>query len=140
MPVINGLPVPINTRQISPRHAIASPPEHPIDHHPVIRPPTTPTRTPIGQQWLQPSPLIISQIMTIQHAEDLPHPAPELHRPRSSPVERVTGSGPRRYQSGSSVPTLNPQKPLLAKKSPHIRAMKRNPKPIAVVICQIRIK
>src|SRR5438270_11518018 len=82
MPVVDGLPIPIATGQIPPRAASPAPPEHPVDHHPVIGPAPTPTRRAIRQQRLQPSPFLISQIMTIKHTDDLPDPRQEIHGTR----------------------------------------------------------
>ncbi len=101
MPVINGLPVPVSTRQVPPRSTTAGSPEHPIDHHAVIGPPATPTRNPIGQQRLQTSPLIIGQIM------------------RSS-ITRIYRTGPPRFtghalvDSPSSRPTRRSRVELVA--------------------------
>lgn len=64
--------------------ASPTPPEHPVDHHPVIGPPPTPTRRAIRQQRLQPSPFLISQIMTIKHTDDLPEPRQKIHETRPS--------------------------------------------------------
>src|ERR687894_1589268 len=89
MPVIDGLSVPVSTRQVPPRRATTGPPEHPVDHHPVIGPPSTPTRRAIGQQPLQPGPFLISQIMAIKHTDDLPDPLQEIHRTRPSPITRA---------------------------------------------------
>src|SRR5438270_7272718 len=84
MPVVDGLPIPIATGQIPPRAASPAPPEHPVDHHPVIRPAPTPRRRAIRQQRLQPGPFLISQIMTIKHTDDLPDPHQEIHGTRPS--------------------------------------------------------
>src|SRR6185312_11135344 len=62
--------------------ASPTPPEHPVDHHPVISPAPTPTRRAIRQQRLQPSPFLISQIMTIKHTDDLPEPRQKIHETR----------------------------------------------------------
>lgn len=71
--------------EVPPRGATASPPEHPVDHHAVIGPPATPTRRPVGQQRLQPSPLIISQIMAIKHEKDLSHSTAKIYEILPSP-------------------------------------------------------
>ena len=84
MPVIDGLPVPVATGQIPPRATRPRPPQHPVDHRPVIGPAPTPTRRAIRQQRLQPSPFPISQIMTIKHTDDLPDPPHEIHGTRPS--------------------------------------------------------
>lgn len=46
-------------------------------------------RPAIGQQRLQPSPFLISQIMTIKHPDDLPDPRQEIHGTRPNPDQRV---------------------------------------------------
>jgi hypothetical protein len=84
MAVVDGLPVPVDTRQVPPRGDTAGPPDHPVDHYAVIGPPATPTRGPVGQQLLQTSPLIIGQIMTIKHGVDLSHSPAEIHGTRPS--------------------------------------------------------
>ena len=50
----------------------------------MIRPPPTATRGLARQQWLQPGPFLIGQIMAMQHQEDLPHPALKIRGTRSS--------------------------------------------------------
>src|SRR6478672_4621720 len=84
MPVVDGLPGPERGRHVPPRDTTAGPPEHPVEHHAVIRPPPTPTRRLIGQQRLQPGPFLVSQIMTMQHAPGLPHPTLMIRGTRSS--------------------------------------------------------
>jgi hypothetical protein len=98
MPVIDGLPVPIATRQIPPRAPGPSPPQHPVDHRAVIGPAPTPTRRAIRQQRRQPSPFPISQIMTIKHTDDLPDPPQEIHGTR--PIDR----GSRLWWAVGDVP------------------------------------
>jgi hypothetical protein len=93
MSVIDGFPVPVATRQIPPRAPGPSPPQHPVDHRPVIGPASTPTRHAIRQQRRQPSPLPISQIMTIKHTDDLPDPPQEIHGTRPSPRRAARGVG-----------------------------------------------
>jgi hypothetical protein len=86
MPVVDGLPVPVVARQIPPGTAGAGPPQHPVDHRSMISPPPTPARRLIGQQRFQPGPLLLSQVMTIVHRNDLPHPTQKIHgtRPKSA--------------------------------------------------------
>lgn len=90
-PDSHSFPVPVFARQVPPGRPVAGPLEHPVEHHPVISPPTTPTRSLIRQQRLKPRLLlllllllIISQIMTIKHQKDLPHPPTEIHRTGSA--------------------------------------------------------
>src|SRR3954453_21620000 len=86
MPVVDGLPVPVGGRQVPPRTPGARRPQHPVDHRPMIRPTTTPTRCRVRQQRLHPGPLLVAQIMPIMHTRCLPHPSPEIRgtRPRVS--------------------------------------------------------
>src|SRR3954452_24837912 len=86
MPVVDGLPVPVGGGQVPPRTPGAGPPQHPVDHRPVIRPPTTPARCRVRQQRLQPRPLLVAQIITIMHTRCLPHPSPETRGTRPSVV------------------------------------------------------
>src|SRR4051795_4210421 len=86
MPVVHGLPRPERRRHIPPRDTTPGPPEHPVEHHAVIGPPPTPTRSLTGQQRFQPRPFLVGQIMTMQHETDLPHPALMIRGTRSSPV------------------------------------------------------
>src|SRR3954466_9781920 len=91
MPVVDGLPRPERRRHIPPRHTTPRPPEHPVEHRAVVAPPPTPTRGLIRQQRLQPSPLLIGQVMTMQHTKDLPHPALKIRGTRSSRTPRPAG-------------------------------------------------
>jgi hypothetical protein len=84
VPVIDRLPIPETRRQIPPRTTRPGPPQHPVDHRPVIGPPATPPRRTIRQQSLQTSPLPLGQIMTIKHTKQLPQPANKIHRTRPS--------------------------------------------------------
>ena len=88
MPVVDRLPVPVIGREIPPRRPAPRPPDHPVDHQPVIGPTTTPPRASVGQQRLQSSPFLIGQIMAIQHDQDLPHPKATIHGTRSSARRR----------------------------------------------------
>ena len=85
MPVVDGLPVPVLRWQVTPRHPTPRPPEHPVQHLPMISPTATAARRPVRQQRLQPSPLRIGQIMTIKHPSELPHPPALIHGTRPSP-------------------------------------------------------
>jgi hypothetical protein len=82
MPRVDSLPVPVKQGQVPPRTPCPGPPQHPVDHHPVITPPPTPTRHPVRQQRLQLFPLGIGQIMAIMHKQDLPHPRPKIRQTR----------------------------------------------------------
>src|SRR5215203_3072954 len=84
MPVVDGLPVPVVRWHVAPRKPAAGPPEHPVDHRPVIGPTTTPLRLLAGQQRFQPGPFLIGQIVTIEHADGLPHPPFKIRGTRSS--------------------------------------------------------
>ena len=86
MPVVDGLPRSVVRGHVTPRQPASSPPEHSVDHRAVIGPSTTPLRGLIGQQRLQPSPFLIGQIVTIEHADGLPHPPVKIHGTRSSGV------------------------------------------------------
>src|SRR3954454_9228977 len=72
MPPVQGPEVPVTGRNIPPRRSRPGPPQDPLDHLPVIVPPTSPTRRPVRQQRLQSRPLCISQIVTIEHKTGLP--------------------------------------------------------------------
>jgi len=48
----------------------------------MISPPPTPAWRLSRQQRLQPRPLFLSQVMTIVHRNDLPHPTQKIHRTR----------------------------------------------------------
>src|ERR1700710_1982799 len=85
MPVVDGLPRPERRRHVPPRDTTSGSPEHPVEHHAVIRPPPTPTRSLIGQQRFQPGPFLVSQVMTVQHEKALPHPALMIRGTRSKP-------------------------------------------------------
>ena len=84
MPVVDGLPRSVVRGHVTPRQPASSPPEHSVDHRAVIGPSTTPLRGLIGQQRLQPSPFLIGQVVTIEHADGLPHPPVKIHGTRSS--------------------------------------------------------
>jgi hypothetical protein len=53
----------------------------------MISPPPTPARRLVRQQRLQRRPLFLSQVMTIVHRNDLPHPTQKIHRTRPSPAD-----------------------------------------------------
>src|SRR5215217_2543544 len=89
MPVVHGLPTPERCRHVPPRDTTTGPPEHAVEDHAVLRPPPTPTLSLIGQQRFQPDPFVVGQIMTMQHAKDLPHPALKIRGTRSRPTRRA---------------------------------------------------
>src|SRR3954454_17505103 len=97
MPVVDGLPVPVVRWDVAPRQPAAGPPEHPVDHRPVIGPTTTPLRLLAGQQRLQPGPFLIGQIVSIEHPLGLPHPLIKIRGTRSNgmtmTVRRVAPGG-----------------------------------------------
>ena len=74
MPVVHRLPIPIRTRQIPPRRPGPHPPQHPVDHGAMIGPPPPPPPRHSRQQRLQPSPVLIAQIVSIMHVPGLQHP------------------------------------------------------------------
>ena len=83
------------------------PPEHSVEHRPVIGPPSAPLRGLVGQQGFQPSPLRVGQVMAIEHGLDLPYPAVMIHGTRSSRTSAVVclrpGRGkPHRWKIGAT--------------------------------------
>ena len=48
----------------------------------MIGPPPTPARRLVRQQRFQPRPLVLSQVMTIVHGDDLSHPTQKIHGTR----------------------------------------------------------
>src|SRR5512138_1879101 len=100
MPVIDGLPVSILAGQVTPRRPGPRPPQHSVDQLSMVGPPAAPARRRVRQQRLQPRPFLISQLMTIDHTDDLPDPTPAIHgtRPRPASVadEAVGGAQARR--------------------------------------------
>jgi hypothetical protein len=78
-------------------HPSASPsrPCQSSDHHAVIGPTTTPTRRRFRKQRLQPSPLFIGQIMTIEHLSGLLHPLTKIGRIRPRPNNQAAISRAR---------------------------------------------
>jgi len=85
--------MPILARQIAPGRPGPGPPEHSVEDQPVVHPAATSTRTPVGQQRLQPGPFLVGQIVAIKHEEDLPHPLTVIHGTRRrSRVATITGS------------------------------------------------
>ncbi len=53
----------------------------------MIGPPPTPARRLVRQQRFQPRPLVLSQVMTIVHGDDLSHPTQKIHGTRPSAVD-----------------------------------------------------
>src|SRR6266487_3754376 len=96
MPVIDRLPVPVALRQIPPRTPCPGTEDHPVDHRPMAPPPATSPRRGRGQQPLQPLPLLVRQIMTIQpltHTQTVyQYPSIKIHGTRPS---RRGRAGPR---------------------------------------------
>src|SRR3954463_2519862 len=93
MPVVDGLPMTELRRQVSPRRAGSGPPEHSVEHLPVIGPPATTARREVGQQQRHPVPLGIGQIVTIEHIPCLPQPGYKIHGTGSNPY-RNESTGP----------------------------------------------
>jgi hypothetical protein len=83
MPVVDGLPVPVGGRQVPPRRPCPSPPEHSVDHLPVIGPVPASSRRPVRQQRRQPIPLGIGQIMTIMYQLWVTHLSIKIRQTRS---------------------------------------------------------
>ena len=79
---VDGLPPAVLLGQVAPRRARTGPPQHPIDHSTVILPTTPALGRTVRQQWLQQSPLRISQIVTINHTNDLSDPATKIQETR----------------------------------------------------------
>src|SRR3954468_14957075 len=90
MPPVQGPEVPVAGRNIPPRRSRPGPPQDPVDHLPVIVPPTSPTRRPVRQQRLQSRPLCISQIVTIEHKTGLPGRPVKIGETRPSPEPCAT--------------------------------------------------
>src|SRR3954447_7825269 len=90
MPVVDGLPVPVVRWHVAPRQPAAGPPEHPVDHRPVVGPTTAPLRLLAGQQRLQPGPFLIGQIVSIEHSLGLPHPLIKIRGTRSRPSSTIS--------------------------------------------------
>src|SRR3954470_2317527 len=94
MPPVQGPEVPVAGWNIPPRRSRPGPPQDPVDHLPVIVPPTSPTRRPVRQQRLQSRPLCISQIVTIEHKTGLPGRPVKIGETRPSPLGGETCSRP----------------------------------------------
>src|SRR3954451_14815970 len=89
-----GSEVPVAGRNIPPWRPGPGSPQDPVDHLPVIVPTAAAARRPVRQQRLQPDPLRISQIMTIEHRPGLPNPPAQIGETRPSPHHPATGEGP----------------------------------------------
>src|SRR3954447_2438589 len=110
MPVVDGLPMTELRRQVSPRRAGSGPPEHSVEHLPVIGPPATTARREVGQQQRHPVPLGIGQIVTIEHIPCLPQPGYKIH-----------GTGSRRAHTVLDVdPVRNPYAPGAGQRPPEL--------------------
>src|SRR5882757_5132428 len=84
MPPIDGFPVPVAGRKITPGSTSPGPPQHAVDDQPVIHPPAATPRRPVRQQRLQPRPFLSGQIMTIKHNKVLPAHPLKIHETRPS--------------------------------------------------------
>ena len=102
MPPIDGFPVPVAGRKITPGSTSPGPPQHAVDDQPVIHPPAAPPRRPVRQQRLQPRPFLIDQIMTIKHDKVLPAHPPKIHETRPS-RGRERGATGHRLRRGTPV-------------------------------------
>src|SRR3954463_6132672 len=90
MPPVQRSEVPVAGRNIPPWRPGPGPPQDPADHLPVIVPPAPAARRPVRQQRLQPDPLRISQIVTIEHRPGLPNPPAKIGETRpSAPPARL---------------------------------------------------
>src|SRR5512140_1381923 len=85
MPSIDGFPVPVAGRKITPGSTSPGPPQTRVDDQPVIHPPAATPRRPVRQQRLQPRPFLIGQIMTIKHGKVLPAHPLKIRETRPSP-------------------------------------------------------
>src|SRR3954451_4042554 len=104
MPPVQGPEVPVAGWNIPPRRSRPGPPQDPVDHLPVIVPPTSPTRRPVRQQRLQSRPLCISQIVTIEHKTGLPGRPVKIGETRPS-----TATGNLRPERPSGTPRCQPK-------------------------------
>src|SRR3954464_14971146 len=104
MPPVQGSEVPVAGRNIPPWRPGPGPPQDPVDHLPVIVPPAAAARRPVRTHRLQPDPLRISQIVTIEHRPGLPNPPAKIGetRPNRGPVPRPRSSAKSRTQLADS--------------------------------------
>src|SRR3954470_2908246 len=100
MPPVQGSAVPVAGRNTPPWRPGPGPPQDPVDHLPVIVPTAAAARRPVRQQRLQPDPLRISQIVTIEHRPGLPNPPAQIGETRPRPPG---GRPPRRVRPGRSA-------------------------------------
>ena len=99
MPSIDGFPVPVAGRKITPGSTSPGPPQHAVDDQPVIHPAAAAPWRSIRQQRLQPRPFPSGQIMTIKHDKVLPAHPLKIHETRPSPLTwdqacRLWGASP----------------------------------------------
>src|SRR6266487_3083209 len=106
MPPIDGFPVPVAGRKITPGSTSPGPPQHAVDDQPVIHPPAATHRRPVRQQRLQPDPFLIRQIMAIKHDKVLPAHPLKIHETRPSPRSGMWSVADRtdRRLRGDSAP------------------------------------
>jgi hypothetical protein len=78
----------------------------------VISPSTTPARSLVGQQRLQPSPFLIGQIMAIEYQEYLPRTTTKIHKIRPDPVETDHGQLTARLRPTRGRTRLRPARVL----------------------------
>src|SRR3954451_10255468 len=94
MPPMQSSEVPVAGRHIPPWRPGPGPPQDPVDHLPVIVPPAAAARRPVRQQRLQPDPLRISQIVTIEHRPGLPTPPAKIGETRPSTASSLEATLP----------------------------------------------
>src|SRR3954451_12908672 len=104
MPPVQGSEAPLAGRNIPPWRPGPGPPQDPVDHLPVIVPTAAAARRPVRQQRLQPDPLRISQIVTIEHRPGLPNPPAQIGETRPSTATAVMAVPVRGLGSGRRGP------------------------------------
>ncbi len=105
---MQGSEVPVAERNVPPWRPSPGPPQDPVDHLPVIIPTASAARRPVRQERLQPSPLRISQIVTIEHRPGLPNPPVKIGETRPSsttcPPDAAYSGSNRRNGANGTVP------------------------------------
>src|SRR3954469_24962230 len=94
MPVVDGLPVPVLAGQVAPGCTGPGPPEHSVDHLPVIDPSATPAGRTVRQQRLQPGPFGVRQVMSVKRDWSCPSAPPDRNL--------IQQTGPSRAWSGEA--------------------------------------
>lgn len=93
MPLVDGLPTAETLRQVTPRQPGADPEQDPVDHLPVVAPPSAPG-TGLRQMRFKPYPLVIRQI-TPPHGQNNDPTARRSHDP---PDRTWPPTGPHRRE------------------------------------------